>query len=94
MPQESLIGIVYAVSAAASILVLSRAAEGGEELKALLVGHLLFVERPEIIKVLFLYSLVGLVHWLARKPLLAISHAQPCGCSGDRSRSLLGVRAL
>ena len=73
VPQESLIGVVYAVSAAASILVLSRAPEGGEELKALLVGHLLFVEWPEIVKVLFLYSLIGAVHWLARAPLLAIS---------------------
>ena len=73
VPQESLIGVVYAVSAAAAILVLSRAPEGGEELKALLVGHLLFVGWPEIVKVLFLYSAIGVVHWFARKPLLAIS---------------------
>ena len=73
VPQESLIGVVYAVSAAASILVLSRAAEGGEELKALLVGHLLFVEWPEIVKVLVLYSFIGIIHVLARRPLLAIS---------------------
>ncbi len=73
VPQESLIGIVYAVSAAASILVLSRAAEGGEELKALLVGHLLFVEWPEIVKVLALYSVIGLIHWVARRQFLAIS---------------------
>lgn len=73
VPQESLIGVVYAVAAAASILVLSRAAEGGEELKALLVGHLLFVEWPEILKVFCLYSVIGLVHWWARGPLLEIS---------------------
>jgi len=73
VPQEALIGIVYAVSAAAAILVLSRAPEGGEELKSLLVGHLLFIEWPEVVKVLILYSAVGLVHWLARRPLVAIS---------------------
>lgn len=73
VPQEALIGIVYALATAASILVLSRAPEGGEELKALLVGHLLFVEWAEIAKVLVLYSAIGVVHWLARKPLLAIS---------------------
>jgi zinc/manganese transport system permease protein len=73
VPQEALIGVVYAVAAAAVILVLSRVPEGGEELKSLLVGHLLFVEWPEIIKVAFLYSLIGLVHWAARKPLLLIS---------------------
>ena len=73
VPQEALVGVVYAVAAAASILVLSRAAEGGEELKALLVGHLLFVEWSEIVKILLLYALVGAVHWMARKPFLAIS---------------------
>jgi zinc/manganese transport system permease protein len=73
VPQEALIGIVYALSAAASILVLSQAPEGGEELKALLVGHLLFVEWAEIGKVFLLYSLIGLVHGMVRKPLLAIS---------------------
>ncbi|MBI3462684.1 MAG: metal ABC transporter permease [Planctomycetes bacterium] len=73
VPQEALIGIVYAVSAAASILVLSRAPEGGEELKALLVGHLLFVDWHEIVKVAVLYGFIGLVHWRFRAPFLKIS---------------------
>ncbi len=73
VPHEAIIGVVYAVAAAASILVLSRAAEGGEELKGLLVGHLLFVRWPEIWKMTAIYSAIGFVHWLARKPLLLIS---------------------
>ena len=73
VPQEALIGIIYAVSAAASILVLSRSAEGGEELKTLLVGHLLFVDWTEVGTVFLLYSAVGSVFWLFRKPLLLIS---------------------
>lgn len=73
VPQEALIGIVYVLSAAASIVVLSRAPEGGEELKSLLVGHLLFVEWGELGTVLLLYALIGIIHWLARTPLLAIS---------------------
>ncbi|MCB0358004.1 MAG: metal ABC transporter permease [Bdellovibrionales bacterium] len=73
VPQEAIIGISYAVAAAASILVLSRAPEGGEEFKNLLVGHLLFAEWDEIRTILLIYSLVGLVHWLVRKPLLLIS---------------------
>ncbi len=75
VPHESLIGIVYAVSAAASILVLSRAPEGGEHLKALMVGHLLFANWPEIRHILFLYSVIGFIHWLFRKPLLMISRS-------------------
>lgn len=73
VPHEALIGVVYAVAASAAILVLSRAPEGGEELKALLVGHLLFVEWPEIAKIAVLYGAIGALHWLVRRPLLAIS---------------------
>ncbi len=73
VPHESIIGVVYAVAAAASIIVLSRAAEGGEELKALLVGHLLLVGWPEVAKVACIYSIIGALHWLARDRLLLIS---------------------
>lgn len=73
VPHEAIIGVVYAVAAAASILVLSRAAEGGEELKGLLVGHLLLVGWPEVAKVAVIYGVIGFVHWLARRPLLLIS---------------------
>src|SRR5262249_41474096 len=61
VPQEAIIGIVYAVAAAIAIIVLSRLASGGEELKAILVGHLLFVNSTEIIKIAIIYSVVGLV---------------------------------
>lgn len=73
VPQEALIGIVYAIASAACILVLSKSADGGEELKSLLVGHLLFVEWPEIGKILFIYGLLGIIHWVLRHRLLEIS---------------------
>jgi zinc/manganese transport system permease protein len=73
VPREALVGIVYAISAAASIMVLSRSAEGGEELKALMVGHLLFVNSAEVTKIFVLYSLLGIFHWLSRSPLILIS---------------------
>ena len=73
IPHEAIIGVVYAVAAAATILVISRAAEGGEELKSLLVGHLLLASWQEVAKVAAIYSVVGLLHWLARKRLMLIS---------------------
>lgn len=75
VPQEAYIGIVYVVFAAASILVLSRAPEGGEELKSLLVGHLLFIEWHEIIKILLLYTVVALLHWILRDKFWSISNS-------------------
>lgn len=73
VPQEALIGIVYVLSAAASILVLSRSPEGGEELKSIMVGHLLFVDWSEIHTLLVVYSAVAVVHWFARRTFTQIS---------------------
>jgi zinc/manganese transport system permease protein len=73
IPQEAFIGITYAVSAAASILIMDRLPEGGEHIKHILVGNLLAVDKTEILKMLGIYSAVGLLHWTWRKPLLTIS---------------------
>lgn len=72
--QEAFIGIVYAVAAAASVLVLSRAPQGGEELKNLMVGHLLFIDWNEILTIVAIYSGVAGVHVLCRKVFLLITH--------------------
>src|SRR5262245_44696583 len=48
VPQEALIGIVYVVAAAASIVVLSKSAGGKEELQRSLVGELLVVPPGEV----------------------------------------------
>jgi zinc/manganese transport system permease protein len=71
--QEAIIGIVYAVSAALAVLVLDRVAEGGEQVKQLLVGSLLGVTRDDVWRLTALYALVGAVHWVVRRPLLALS---------------------
>lgn len=73
IPQEAIIGIVYAVSAAAAILILSRAAEGDEHIRYMLVGNILLVTPREIVKMAVLYSLVGLLHWRFRDIFILIS---------------------
>jgi zinc/manganese transport system permease protein len=73
VPQEAIIGIVYAVSAAAAILVMSKAPQETEHLKDMLVGNILAVNWQTIIKTAILYALVGLFHFIFRKKFLAIS---------------------
>jgi zinc/manganese transport system permease protein len=73
VPQEAIIGIVYVVSAAAAILVLDRAPQGGEQIKQLLVGSILTVTPAEVGAVAALYAAVGALHWALRRPLLEIS---------------------
>ena len=73
IPQEALIGIVYAVAAALTVLALERVPLGGEQIKALLVGSILGVTRDDVLRISALYAAVGLVHWLGRRPLAALS---------------------
>ena len=73
VPQESIIGIVYAVCAAASILIVDRAPEGAEHIKYILVGNLLAVSPQEVIKMAVLYSIIGVLHFFWRGPFLLIS---------------------
>ncbi|HEX2261579.1 MAG TPA: metal ABC transporter permease [Candidatus Binatia bacterium] len=73
IPQEAIIGIVYAVSAAAAVLVLDRAPQGSEHIKQLLVGSILTVTLKEVGTLALLYGIVGAVHWAVRRPLLEIS---------------------
>jgi zinc/manganese transport system permease protein len=73
VPQEALIGIVYVVTAAAAILVLSKSAGGHEELQRSLVGELLVVPPVEVLKTFGLYVVLGIVHFAFRKQFLAMT---------------------
>lgn len=73
IPQEAFIGIIYAAASAAAILILSKSATGGEELKHMLVGDVLLVSLPNVINMALLYGAIGLFHLLFRKKFLLIS---------------------
>lgn len=73
IPQEAIIGIVYAVSAALAVLILSRAAEGDEHIRYILVGNILLVDFADIVKMASLYGVVGLAHWRFRREFIEIS---------------------
>lgn len=73
IPQEALIGVVYAVAAALTVLVLERVPLGGEQIKALLVGSILAVTGDDVVRVTALYAMIAVVHWLCRRPLARLS---------------------
>jgi zinc/manganese transport system permease protein len=73
IPQEAIIGIVYAVSAAITVLAVDRAPQGSEHIKQLLVGSILTVTPAEVARLAVLYGLIGALHVLIRRPLLEIS---------------------
>jgi len=73
VPQEAFIGIIYAAASAAAILILSKSATGGEELKHMLVGDVLLVSLSSVINMALLYGSIGLFHVIFRRKFLAIS---------------------
>lgn len=83
--QEAAIGIVYVVSAALAVMVLDRLPGEAEHLKGMLVGNILFVTWPQVIKTAALYAAVGLAHYVFRERFAAISFcpasAADCGAS-------------
>src|SRR3989441_8923625 len=84
VPQEAIIGIVYVVSAAAAILVIDRAPQGGEHIRQILVGSILTVTPVEVGTLALLYAPIGVLHWLVRRPLLDISF-DPDGAGAGRA---------
>lgn len=83
--QEAAIGIVYVVSAALAVMVLDRLPGEAEHLKGMLVGNILFVTWPQVIKTAALYAAVGLAHYVFRERFTAISFcpASAADCGAD-----------
>lgn len=73
VPQEAIIGIVYVVASAAALLVADKAPRGGEAIKDILVGSLLWVGWPAIWRLAVVYVAIGVFHWALRRRFLTIS---------------------
>jgi zinc/manganese transport system permease protein len=73
VPHEAIIGIVYAVSAAAFILLMDRAPEGAEQIRGMLVGSILFVDWDKVVATAVLYGIIGIFHFTFRQKFITIS---------------------
>ncbi len=74
IPQEAIIGLVYALAAAIAILVVDKAPHGAEHIKEIMTGSILWVQWPTITKAALVYSLVGVFHFLFRDRFILISN--------------------
>ena len=77
VPQEAIIGIAYVVAAAAAVLLLSRAAEGDEEIKQMLVGNILLVSPFDVWLCFGVFVAVGAFHFLQRRKFIMVSFDRP-----------------
>ena len=73
VPQEAIIGIVFAVSSAVAILIISQSPVESDEIESMLVGHLLYTDWFDVLKTLLIYSGVAALHYALRGRFFAIS---------------------
>jgi len=71
--QEAFIGILYVVGTAATVLVVDRSPQGAEHVKRMLVGSILTLGPEDVVRLALIYAPIGLLLWLARRPILALS---------------------
>lgn len=64
--QEALIGVVFVLAASASLILLANNPHGGEHLKDLLVGQILWVSNAQLLGALLVTALLSVV-WLASR---------------------------
>lgn len=87
VPQEAIIGIVYVVASAAALLVADKAPRGADAIKDVLVGTILWVTWPTIVKLAIAYAILGVLLFALRKRFETISFdAATARASGWRLR--------
>jgi len=73
VPQEAIIGITFVVASAAAIVVSARTQQGHEAVEEMLVGGILWVTWPKVIRLLVVFLAVGIFHWFLRNRFFTIS---------------------
>lgn len=74
--QEALIGMTYALASGSLILVADKLPHGAEHLKEALIGNILFVTWPQVLETLFIYAVIGVLHWIFRKQFWQASRGE------------------
>jgi zinc/manganese transport system permease protein len=73
VPLEAFIGVVFATAQALVFLLLERSPSGPEHVKETLVGAIYTVAPSHVLHVAVLYALVGVLHFLLRRPFFEIT---------------------
>ncbi|MBV9548306.1 MAG: metal ABC transporter permease, partial [Alphaproteobacteria bacterium] len=89
--QEALIGVLFAVAASAELLILANNPQGGERLKDLLVGQILWVSIHSLLPVAILYAVLLVVWFGFRRKLGQIGFYVLFALVVTQSVQLVGV---
>ncbi len=73
LKQEAIIGIVYAVASAATVLLISKAPHGESDISEVLFGSLFTVTTTQIMIMAAVFGLIGLSHVIFRKKFFELT---------------------
>lgn len=73
IPQEAIIGIIYGLSIAAAMAIADKLSGGGQHIKEILTGSLLWANWSTVSKLAVVYLAIALFHFLCRDKLVTIS---------------------
>jgi len=80
---EAVIGISYAIAAAAALFLVGVAPGGHMHIQHLLSGSILWVSWKQIITSFIVFSIVGICFYLIRKPIAEISNSYQKHATGN-----------
>lgn len=67
LKQEAIIGIIYAISSAATVLLISKSAHGDSDIQEVLFGNILAVSWEQITTIGIVFGILALFHFIFRK---------------------------
>jgi zinc/manganese transport system permease protein len=85
VPMEAFIGITFASVQAVVLLILAHAPSGTEHFKETLVGAIFTVDPITVTKTAIIYLVIGIIHFLLRKPLFEITNEPAKARSSGRN---------
>ncbi len=76
---EAIIGIIYVVASAVTVLIISKSAHGDADIQEVLFGALLTVSTAELVKLGIVFGVLALLHALFRNQVYRITERMQAG---------------
>jgi zinc/manganese transport system permease protein len=73
IPQEAIIGIVYGLSIAVAMAIADKLSAGGQHIKEILTGNLLWVNWTMIVRLALVYAVIAAFHIIFRHKFLMLT---------------------
>lgn len=67
LKQEAIIGILYAISSAATVMLISKTPHGDSDIQEVLFGNILSVDLEQIKIIGIVFGIIALIHFIFRK---------------------------